>query len=72
MRVSFLSTITGAVAIMLGFTGCEEGLGGTQDCYTCTLSTTGYSDQVCRADFNTAADFNQYLASQRSLGYTCN
>lgn len=71
MKFNFFATITGSLALLLGFTSCDgESILGPQDCYTCTLSS-GYSDTVCRSDFNNDAAFQQYLEDQRNRGYSC-
>lgn len=71
--LKFFLQIASVVMITLGYSSCKSD-DGDNGCQTCTLTYGGqtYTDEVCEADFDSTAEFNQYIAAIELLGGSCN
>ena len=64
-----LLQVLSALLVVIGFVACEE----DNVCVNCTLNYNGQTDieQICEEDFNSTAEFDQYIAAIELIGGSC-
>jgi hypothetical protein len=72
--LKLLLQIASVAMIAVGYTACGSDDSDDDGCVSCTLSYGGqtYTEEVCEADFDTTAEYNQYIAAIELLGGNCN